>query len=215
MRPTLKKGIDFAQANLMNLSNGPEQSGRQTVMAGSGSLYHRIYSIEFTSSTELANKAMEELKSNINAFSPQLIAKFRKTRGDPGVLKSGDEFDVEIPGPWKAPVRVFEVHPQQFGLCTLNGHIEAGDIIFSLKKIDENKMHFEIESIARSKDAIIDFLYDKVGIMRFVQGEMWKCFCENFAALAALHVFTGQQNIEQVKIFTEKQDEETKQWIQI
>ena len=84
-----------------------------------------------------------------------------------------------------------------------------------MKEISENEIQFQIESEARSKDAIVDFFYDKLGLAKLLQSEMWRSFCKNFAERAASHALTGQQKIDTVQIVTERQDEDTKQWIQI
>jgi hypothetical protein len=42
---------------------------------------------------------------------------------------------------------------------------------------------FTIESWARSHDRFLDAMYDKSGIARALQGEMWSIACDRFAEL--------------------------------
>jgi hypothetical protein len=70
---------------------------------------------------------------------------------------------------------------------------------------------FEIESLARSRDAIVDFVYDKVPIAKMAQTEMWTSFCQHFAR----HALHGAREPGEVRILTERRDEGTGQWERI
>ena len=60
----------------------------------------------------------------------------------------------------------------------------------------EADVAFTIESWARSHDRFLDVMYDKLGIAKALQGEMWSIACDRFAQLVngepidPLHVIT-------------------------
>ncbi len=192
------------------MSNSTKDLEVQTENDGAGPRYHRVYSIDFAASYDHAKKTMDALKADPNIFSPTLIATFEKTTGAPGELAVGDEFMVHITGPWQGPVRVSQVTESSFTLLTLEGHLEAGQIQFSLHQSPEGGAHFEIESLTRSKDRLVDFLYDKLRFAMFAQSEMWELFCKNFAEKA-----TGGEKAPDVRIRTERQDLKTGSWTDV
>ena len=108
------------------------------------------------------------------------MATFEKIKGLPSRLQKGDEFHIHISGPWDGPVRVHEVKPHSFTLSTLQGHMEAGRIQFRVCGEGNGPVRFEIESVARSKDSIVDFLYDKLPFAKIAQQKMWELVCESF-----------------------------------
>lgn len=179
----------------------------QKASEGVGPLYHRIYRVPFCGAREAALGLMAKLQADLDHFSPQWIARFKKTRGSPGRLRVGDEFAVSLSAPWNAPVRVEEVTADSFTLVTLEGHLECGRIKFSVESAGERGL-FSIESVARSKDSLVDFVYDKIPIARFAQGQMWERFCE-----AVVKECGGGE--EKVEILTERKNEESGQWERI
>ncbi|WP_189644953.1 DUF1990 family protein, partial [Enterococcus faecium] len=132
---------------------------------------------------------MALLQANINEFSPQLLARFEKRGGPDGKMEPGDCYQIFISGPWNGPVRVGEVKEDSFVLHTLEGHMEAGAINFRIEE-DAGQYFFTIESVARSKDQLVDLLYDKIPVARLAQTTMWISVCKTFAA-AALRVEKG------------------------
>lgn len=188
-----------------------ESHVRQRINEGVGPVYHRIYSIALGVPFPEARAAMRDLQCDPNRFSPQLLASFEKQSGMNGRLESGDEFQIRITGPWNGPVRVAEVAPDSFRLVTLEGHLEAGEIRFRVKPEGDESSIFEIESLARSRDAIVDFVYDKLPIAKYAQTEMWTCFCKAFAE----HVLRGASVTAEVEILTERRDEGTGRWEKI
>ena len=180
----------------------------QTIGDGAGPRYHRVYGIDLPVPFGSAVETMHKVMLDPNAFSPKLIATFEKTLGDPARLKVGDEFMVHISGPWNGPVRVSEVGECTFSLLTLNGHIEAGQIQFRLVKKDDGSSRFEIESVTRSKDQLVNFVFDKLRVAQFAQTEMWELFCKSVAEDAV-----GEKAEElKVEVRTERQDPETLRW---
>ncbi len=127
---------------------------------------------------------MAVVQADPDRFCPGLYAYFEKTHGAPGTLAVGDEFFVHIRSPWDGPVRVSEVSPRHFRLVTLAGHLECGTIRFSARARPEGGLIFEIQSCARSRDAIVDLGYDVLGALRLAQGKMWAQFAQHVSAYA-------------------------------
>lgn len=152
----------------------------QPLEDGEGPTYHRTYSVDLDCSFEDAQRSMEKFKADPNSLSPQLMATFEKIKGAPAILAEGDEFHIHISGPWDGPVRVADVKPLSFTLSTLKGHMEAGRIQFRVTNEGPTKARFQIESVARSKDSIVDFLYDKLPFAKIAQTKMWELVCESF-----------------------------------
>ena len=185
----------------------------QTKNDGYGPLYHRIYSVPVLGSLGSALQVMQQVQTRLNEFSPQALARFEKVKGSANQLLVGDEFQIHITGPWNGPVRVSEVSERQFRLVTLQGHLEAGQIRFSiLQAKTDDGIYFEIESLARSRDAIVDFVYDKLQIAKLAQTEMWTYFCQEFADRVGKLSNSPLAEPAQVNVLTERQDEESGQW---
>ena len=185
----------------------------QAASDGFGALYHRVYSIVVESTWENAMRSMKRFRSDLNHFSPQIMCRFEKKCGQPHDLKPGDEFQIHITGPWNGPVRVKEVDDRSFTLQTLEGHMEAGEIQFRVRRLDSEHVRFEVESLARSKDMIVDLIYDKIPIAKYAQTELWKLVCESMGR----ELSWGRQGdprgaIGEVEILTERRDEESGQW---
>ena len=114
---------------------------------------------------------------------PTELARFNKTKGASDSLAEGDEFDIDIRSPWDGPVRVIDKTPTSFTFATLVGHMEAGKITFTAEPWEKEKkgLRFTIESRARSRDGVVDFFYDKLGLAKEAQEKMWTFFCERVA----------------------------------
>lgn len=189
-----------------------DKKGIQTVDDGRGAKFHRVYWVDLSISFEQALVTMATLQRDLNAFSPTAIATFTKTKGREGELQVGDEIMVKISGPWDGPVIVTEVSPRSFALQTLDGHIEAGLISFRILKADDvNHTRFEIESITRSRDQIVNLFYDKLRLAMLAQTEMWELFCQNFSRAAT----NEPEATPIVLIKTERQDPDTGEWLDI
>ena len=184
----------------------------QKLKSGYGATFHRIYSVKITAEAEQIVAALLAVKSDLNQFSPQLLARFEKIKGISDELKNNDEYLIHITGPWDGPVRVSEVSQDSFRLVTLDGHLEAGEICFQIKSTETNQYTFEIESLARSRDAIVDFVYDKIPIAKLAQTEMWTQYCLNFAKHVLKNETDEKIELPEVHVLTEKFDQETGQW---
>lgn len=186
----------------------------QNSSEGCGPLYHRKYRVVLRGvSRENALFTMALLQADINEFSPQLLARFEKREGAEGKLSPGDRFQIYISGPWNGPVRVGEVEDDSFALHTLEGHMEAGEINFRIEE-EEGVLYFTIESVARSKDPLVDLVYDKIPVARLAQTTMWNCVCRTFAA-AARRVELGyaEKGLDpRVEVQTEKREEGSPVW---
>lgn len=150
---------------------------------GHGPLFHRRYAVEFAGGTLGAEELMARVKADIGAFSPRLLAHFEKCKGDPAELREGDEYDITILGPWNGRVRVIETTPTSFTFITLEGHPEAGEIVFTLEPhpTRAGALRFEICSWARSRDMIVGLTYKEAGVGKEVQKSAWVTFCERVA----------------------------------
>jgi hypothetical protein len=180
----------------------------QTIAEGVGPAYHRVYRIKLAVGLKEALVAMDRLKSDINSFSPQWMATFEKKIGEGAPLKKGHGFQIHISGPWNGPVLVSQESEEGFGLSTLSGHLEAGNIFFWVEK-EADGVYFVIESIARSKDQLVNLLYDKVPIVKLAQKNMWESFCATFAKEAGK---LRDEDCPEVTVKTERLNEETGQW---
>lgn len=199
----------------MNEKDTPENSQNADVQThgdGAGPMYHRVYAVDVPVTYDSALKTMKQVMADPNAFSAQLIASFVKTKGEAGVLRNDDEFMVHITGPWQGPVRVSQVTENSFTLLTLAGHLEAGQICFRLLRTPVEKVRFEIESVTRSKDIVVDLFYDKLRLAQFAQTKMWELFCRSFAQKSLAENGRESEPLPDVHVRTQRQDTETGQW---
>ena len=152
----------------------------QPAPSGSGPLYYRAYTVDVLNPALTARQMMARIQADPNAFAPDELAVYRKTKGKRGRMQVGDEFFIELTGPWDAPVRTIRVDDLSFTFATLEDHMEAGEIRFQIRE-HSGGWAFEIRSWARSRDAIVDFAYDKLKVAQWGQSEMWTLFSEAVA----------------------------------
>ena len=152
----------------------------QMLESGAGPLFVRSYQVNITHPQYDAAGLMQHMITNFNTYTPQEMAHFEKTKGDPNKLAVGDEYYIHIIGPWDGPVRVINVTPTAFTFVTLKGHLEAGEITFSTKDRPQQgaDLRFRIQSWARSANPITDIVYRIFRVSRFAQTTMWTAFCE-------------------------------------
>jgi len=139
---------------------------------GFGALNHRTYRVHIVDSLKEPCELVEAFRRDPNRFSPTSFATFVPDPAPEG-LGEGATVEVKLPGPWDGPVHVRLVQPERIRFETLDGHMEAGWIEFRSSKLDGDVTVFEIESFARSGDEVFDFLYQRLGIGKRVQTEMW------------------------------------------
>ena len=184
----------------------PDTPGRRDIQReeeGEGPRFHRRYVVDVADPTLSPEALLREIGADIQAFVPGEIATFHKTVGAEGRLAEGDEFDITITSPWNGPVRVVEVGPTRFTLATLDGHLEAGQIRFEAGESPRQPgaLRFSIESWARSRDGVVDFVYDGLGIAKEAQRGMWTFFCKRVAEAA------GGEQIGEIRVLTERERE--------
>ncbi|SHJ15304.1 protein of unknown function [Hymenobacter daecheongensis DSM 21074] len=176
----------------------------QPAATGAGPLFERIYCIDIAAPRLTARQLMQHIKCNVEHYSPDLLAEFEKTKGHPNGLEKGDEFSIKILGPWNGTVRVTETADDHFELITLENHPEAGRIRFSLRELpagEKGRLRFEIHSWARSRDGLVAFTYDTLGIGKTVQQQTWELFCAKVAEES------GGQAVGPVSVETIKHDD--------
>jgi uncharacterized protein DUF1990 len=167
---------------------------------GAGALFHRRYRTRIREAQRSPEELMGLVSGAPDRVAPTEFASFQKVHGDEGRMAVGDEFVVRMPGPWDGPVRVIDVTPSSFRLVTLQGHLEAGQIEFSVSR-DGEEIVFEIESWARSGDRLSDLLYDRMRMAKEIQLHMWTSLLERVVRLAGGRMTGG------VDIFTRRADD--------
>ncbi len=171
----------------------------QPVEIGVGPRFHRSYRTVVRHGSLDLDEAMAAIQADPNVLSDQALAPFTKVRGQSGQMRVGDRYVIGITGPWKGAVEVVDVSAHSFRLATLEGHMESGVIEMRIRADPSDaRCHteFTIESWARSHDHFLDVMYDKVGIAKALQSEMWAIACDRFVQLTRgeqvgrLHVVT-------------------------
>lgn len=161
-------------------SPGPDE---QPEAEGSGPRFRRRFRVTVRDPGRDAASVMAEIQDDPNRIAPEGFASFHKEVGEPGAMAEGDEFLVDVLGPWTNRVRVAAVTPTSFRLATLRGHVEAGHVDITLHD-EPGALVAEVRTRTRSKDRILDVLYDHIGVVRLLQTEMWAQVCEHAGALA-------------------------------
>jgi hypothetical protein len=155
----------------------------QSVGDGVGPMFHRRYAAVIDGSQLSPDELMERLCEDLDRAAPTEFATFKKVSGHERELRAGDEYVVRMPGPWDGPVRVIERTPTCFRLATLEGHLEAGQILFSARS-ENDRLVFWIESWASSGDWLSNLLYHHLRMSKEVQFHMWTSFLEGVIKLA-------------------------------
>jgi len=175
----------------------------QLLTDGHGPLYVRSYQVDIAHPTLSREALMQHLTEDLNRCTPQEMAHFTKTKGEPDRMAVGDEYFIYIAGPWNGPVRVINVTPTSFAFVTLAGHLEAGEITFSVLEHPERQdtIRFRIQSWARSSNRVTDLFYRVLGISQFAQTTMWVTFCKQVVAES------GGERLGKIQVTTHKVDE--------
>jgi hypothetical protein len=156
----------------------------QDVADGVGPLLHRCYVARVRAAELTAAQLIGAFAGRPNCASPQQLADFDKVHGAYGELRVGDEFTIQIPGPWDGPVRVVEVDSNGFGFVTLDGHLEAGRIRFSARDLAPGCLELRIEAWARGGDHVSNMLFDRIGINKEIQLHTWTSVLARLLQLA-------------------------------
>jgi Domain of unknown function (DUF1990) len=166
--PALPDGVELGDAQ------GPDE--------GEGPLLHRIYTARYAGARLDPEGLMACLQADPDRVAPRALSKFRKTAGEAGSMRVGDEFLVHMPGPWDGPVRVVAVTPRSFRFATLQGHLEAGQIEWRAGE-SEGRLTFQIESWARAGDRLSAIMHDRLLMAKEVQLHMWSSVLERVGRL--------------------------------
>ncbi len=166
------------------------RTGIQGPDDGVGPLFHRRYGVHVRSPRMAARDLMARLQADPDEAAPGEFATFLKVEGADGRMSAGDEFVVRMAGPWDGPVRVLDVTETSFRLATLLRHLEAGQIEFAAKDVDDG-LEFRIESWARSADRLADLLYQHLRMAKEIQLHMWASYLERVAEIAGGRVTGG------------------------
>jgi hypothetical protein len=164
---------------------------------GDGPLFHRRYEVEIAGATVGPEQLFATIVRELPQFSPEALAKFKKVKGNAATMRVGDEYDIEILGPWNGSVRVSEVNGTSFSFVTLEGHPEAGQISFRLEA-KGSMLRFAILSWARSRDMLVDLSYQQAQVGKEVQKEVWVEFCERVVQAS------GGEQVGDIKVTTEE-----------
>ena len=165
------------------LPGGVRTEGIQGPEDGSGPLFHRCYSVRIREPRLSASELMAFIHRDPDVSAPREFATFRKTSGEAGAMRVGDEYVVRMAGPWDGPVRVVALTDTSMRLATLSGHLEAGQIEFTAAGVDGG-LEFRIESWARSGDRLSNLLYTHLRMAKEIQLHMWTSFLERVARLS-------------------------------
>jgi hypothetical protein len=157
---------------------------------GEGPMFHRRFTVRIEGSEMTAVELTDAVMANLNRVAPSSVAVFHKTRGRSGPPCVGDEYRVQMPGPWDGPVRVVHRDPVSLRLGTLHGHLEAGQIEFRSREV-EGGLEFGIEAWSRAGDRVADLLYSRLRVAKEMQFNMWVHFCLRAAAVSGGHVVGG------------------------
>jgi hypothetical protein len=185
-----KRSVDVkppAPVAKLDIPDGVAGSDAQEIATGVGPLFHRMYRVQISDAAMSAQQLLDQIRADPNVVADSHLAPFVKNVGEPGAMALGDRYTVETAGPWSGPVEVVESEPDHFRLATLQGHMEAG-LVEMRARTDGPLLVFEIESWARSGDRAFDVIYDKVGIAKAMQSEMWVSACE-----AVVRISEGRQ----------------------
>lgn len=156
----------------------------QTRRDGHGPIVMRSFEVTIANSELSAVQLMRRFKTDSNDFVPKHIAGFLEGNREVRSMEVGDEFVVEIPGPWNGPVRVDGVTDTSVLLITLEGHMEAGHIRFEVTDQTDTGYTFRIRSWARAGDELFEQLHLVVGLAHEAQTAMWVHACDRAVAVS-------------------------------
>lgn len=169
--------VDDASRPAPELPQGVDRQGLQPMADGFGSMFHRRFRVEITEGRLDAAGLMERIICDLGAHVPHEVVRVRPApRAEPR-LEQGQDFTVEMPGPWNGPVRVVLAEVDRLRLATRRGHLEAGQIEFHAHD-DGSTLVFEIEAWARPSSRLVHLLYSRLRLAKEIQLNMWVRFCK-------------------------------------
>lgn len=156
---------------------------------GVGPLFHRRFRVRIAGASAGVEELMTEVRRDFKRFVPSEVIEIGR-HGETGDLAVGNEFVIEMPGPWNGPVRVVHLDRSCLRLATLQGHLEAGQVQFGAWN-DDGTLVFEIEAWARPGSKLVDLLYTNLRLAKEIQLNMWVRFCRKAATTAGGHPDDG------------------------
>lgn len=151
----------------------------QTVDDGYGPIYDRKYTVDLGVHFSVAQTVFDEMKQNIEAFLPNVVATMDETNGSEFTVKTGNRYVIHLLGPWDAPLEVGAVNEKYFEFRTLEGAPEAGVIRYKIENAG-TESRFIIHSTARSGKFLLHVMYHFLQVGKFVQRKMWEEVCSKF-----------------------------------
>lgn len=198
--PVYREDRSVSEVSVPPLPPGVDDALLQRPEDGLGPLFHRSYRTQLCEARMDAAELVARIARNPNWVSPAEVASFRKMRGRTDAMDVGDEYLIRMPGPWDGPVRVVGRSAVSFRFATLAGHLEAGQIEFRAGH-QASHVTFEIESWARSGDALSAFLYDRLHLAKEMQLSMWTHFLQRVAQGAGARMVGG------IHVLTERSED--------
>lgn len=192
----LERTVDESTWSVPASDGETDGSAQQHRDEGVGPLVVRRFSILIGRPDASAAEAFRRFVAQPNCAVPQHVAGFMRDHRGVRDLALGDEFAVEMPGPWRAPVRVDRLTEQSLTLVTLQGHMEAGHIQFATEQRGDD-VAFTITSWARAGDRLFHLLHVQTPVARAAQGAMWIHTCERMATVA------GGRRVGSIEVVTE------------
>jgi len=165
-------GTDLPPPIPEELADSPLQSAA----SGVGPLFHRRFWVHVADSRRSPAEVIASVVDGFHRFVPREVVGVR--REAIGRLELGEEFEVQMPGPWNGPVRVIQADESCLRLATLPGHLEAGQIRFRAGR-QGDLLVFEIEAWARPATKVVQLLYVRLRLAKEVQLNMWVRFCQS------------------------------------
>ena len=151
---------------------------------GVGPLFHRRFSVRIRGARSTAGDLIGDVTDDFDRFVPrEVVGVRRSSSGGETSLRTGDEFVVQMPGPWDGPVRVVHLDRTCLRLVTLRGHLEAGQVQFHAEP-DGAELVFTIDAWARASTSAVHLLYSHLRLAKEIQLNMWVRFCRSAAKRA-------------------------------
>lgn len=141
---------------------------------GVGPMFHRRFWVNIADSRLDSGELLAAVLTSFHRFVPREVVGIQREAS--GALEVGEEFVVQMPGPWDGPVRVVQANEGCLRLATLQGHLEAGQIRFRAYPTPD-VLVFEVEAWARCATPLVHVLYVWLRLAKEVQFNMWVRFC--------------------------------------
>jgi uncharacterized protein (UPF0548 family) len=159
----------------------------QPVGSGHGPMLHRTFAVRVVAPRLSPRALVAVLAADMNQAVIPGVARFDRVGGAGRALAVSDELVVRMPGPWDGPVRVVDRSEgpgrASFRLATLAGHLEAGQIEFAASAVPDG-LTFSVSTWARAGDRLADLFYNRLGLAREIQFQLWVHTCVRAAELA-------------------------------